>query len=216
MPRHRTLHLQVMHHLRNDIVFGALQPGQKLQEEELARRYKVSRTPLREAIHQLEREGLLEERPRRGVYVPSVMLDEVVEFFEARELLEHHIILKTCRHIPEDDIKTLRHKIVELQRNCEDYRFVDNYTIIRDFHRILTARCPNRQLSDILLSLILKFEMLYILLAQSKNSVTYYEGLWELLDAMERRNVEAACAATKLTLSLHRRIVIGELRGTGS
>lgn len=215
MPRHRTLHLQVMHHLRNDIVFGALQPGQKLQEEELARRYKVSRTPLREAIHQLEREGLLEERPRRGVYVPSIMLDEVVEFFEARELLERHIIRKACQHILEDAIKTLRHKIVELLRNCEDYRFVDNYTLVRDFHRTLTASCPNRQLSDILLSMTLKFEMLYILLAQSKKSVAYYDGLSDLMDAMEHRDAGAADATAKLIVSLHRRIVIGELRGTG-
>jgi DNA-binding GntR family transcriptional regulator len=76
--------------LRVEIVNGALQPGQVLRQEELAKRCNVSRVPLREALARLVGEGLLVLRPRRGYAVVSLEASDIVEVFELRAVTEAH------------------------------------------------------------------------------------------------------------------------------
>ena len=74
--------------LRDDIISGALSPGERILEEVIAERYNVSRTPLREALLQLEQEGLLERFSKRGMTVTGLSLKEVSELYEVRARLE--------------------------------------------------------------------------------------------------------------------------------
>ena len=74
--------------LRTAICEGELQPGERLLQERLAERLAVSRTPLREALHRLEQEGLVVLSPGRGVEVRRVGDAEVVELYEVREVLD--------------------------------------------------------------------------------------------------------------------------------
>jgi len=81
---------RVYRQLRLDILNGSLRPGQILRQEELARRCRVSRVPLREAMARLTAEGLLVLRPRRGYAVISLDASEIVEVFELRAVTEQH------------------------------------------------------------------------------------------------------------------------------
>jgi DNA-binding GntR family transcriptional regulator len=74
--------------LADDIVRGALAPGQTLDEMELARRFGVSRTPVREAIRQLAASGLVETRPHRGAVVARPSHERILGMFEAMAELE--------------------------------------------------------------------------------------------------------------------------------
>lgn len=74
--------------LEQEIVTGAIPPGSKLDEASLAARFDVSRTPIREALHQLSMMGLVEIKPRRGAFVRKVGLKELVEMFEVMAELE--------------------------------------------------------------------------------------------------------------------------------
>lgn len=74
--------------LEQDIVTGSLQPGERLDEQTLAARFGVSRTPIREALMQLASAGLVELQPRRGAFVASLSLREVIERFEMMAALE--------------------------------------------------------------------------------------------------------------------------------
>ena len=78
-----TLKVAVVQRLENEIVSGVLQPGTRLDEVQLAERYKLSRTPLREALAQIAASGLIEIRPRSGAFVtqlsPRAMLESCVE-----------------------------------------------------------------------------------------------------------------------------------------
>jgi DNA-binding GntR family transcriptional regulator len=75
-------------HLADDIVRGTLAPGQTLDEMELARRFGVSRTPVREAIRQLAASGLVETRPHRGAVVARPNHERILGMFEAMAELE--------------------------------------------------------------------------------------------------------------------------------
>jgi DNA-binding GntR family transcriptional regulator len=76
--------------LRANILVGKLRAGQVLRQEELAQRFNVSRVPLREALSQLEADGLIEYRPRRGYAVAALDPEEIVELFELRAVIEEH------------------------------------------------------------------------------------------------------------------------------
>lgn len=80
--------LQVSEKLRKEIYSGKVPAGAQLRQDDLAERYGVSRIPVREALRQLEAEGLVTFHPNRGAVVTSLSLDEVLEMLEIRIALE--------------------------------------------------------------------------------------------------------------------------------
>lgn len=76
--------------LRDGIVCGSLKPGQPLRQEELASQFKASRVPLREALQQLQAEGLVVLRPRRGYAVATLDGQQIFEILQLRILIEGH------------------------------------------------------------------------------------------------------------------------------
>lgn len=78
--------------LLDDIVDGSLPPGTALAEVEQSERLGVSRTPLREALSQLRKDGLIEQTSGRGLTVTDVSLDDIVELYELRQPLEQQAV----------------------------------------------------------------------------------------------------------------------------
>ena len=78
--------------LRDEILRGALAPGQALRQEELAHRFGVSRLPVRDALLRLEAQGLVHVYPNRGAFVLSLSADEVREIYDLRILLEGDLL----------------------------------------------------------------------------------------------------------------------------
>src|SRR5262245_28311191 len=76
--------------LRNAIVDGTLEPGQRLKEEELARSLGISRTPVREALVMLQAEGLIDAAPNRSAMVRTHSAEELDDLYQLRALLEAH------------------------------------------------------------------------------------------------------------------------------
>jgi DNA-binding GntR family transcriptional regulator len=78
-----TISDEISKRLAEDIINGVFKPGQKLEEQAIARRFDVSRTPVRDAFKQLIGTGLIESRPHRGVTVVDLELDQLSYLFEA-------------------------------------------------------------------------------------------------------------------------------------
>ena len=83
-----TLSDDIFHALAHDILSGAVEPGGRLDEPSICRKYKVSRTPIREALRRLSGTGLVEITPRRGVTVARIDVEQLNEMFEALAELE--------------------------------------------------------------------------------------------------------------------------------
>ena len=88
-------------------------PGTKLQEMDLAEELGVSRTPLREAIARLAKEGLVTVEPRRGAYVTLLTFEDVEEILEVREALECQAARAAARKASRDDIDGLRQLLLQ-------------------------------------------------------------------------------------------------------
>ena len=87
IERHQTLREKILESIREAILKGTLKPGERVSEPELAERFGISRTPIREAFRQLESEGYLEVIPRKGAVVASLSERDVMEFYAIKSIL---------------------------------------------------------------------------------------------------------------------------------
>lgn len=115
--------------LRQGILTGELEPGERLMEIHLANRLGVSRTPIREAIRKLELEGLVTMIPRRGAEVAQITAKNLKDVLEVRKALDALAIELACDRITEDEV-------VELKRACE---YFQQMTFTKDATKITKA-----------------------------------------------------------------------------
>jgi DNA-binding GntR family transcriptional regulator len=98
---------RVYEHIKSAILSGRIHPGEKLTEEYLAKTIGVSRTPVREAFHKLESEGLIKPRNKRGFIVSRDSREEVEELFELRSILEGYTLRLISQNISDESLNQL-------------------------------------------------------------------------------------------------------------
>lgn len=146
-----TLQNKVTNKLREVILKGHFKMGDRLIQEEWAAKLGVSRMPIREALVQLEREGLVRLEPRRGAIVTPISVDDIEEIYQLRALLEGEAVEQALPYIEDEDIAELSrlHDKMKSLRDTEDD--VEQYMKINiDFHYILRRGCPWRRIHDII------------------------------------------------------------------
>lgn len=134
--------------LRALVVSGAVVPGDLLAETALAEEFEVSRTPIREALKQLEREGLVEIRPRVGTFVRKPTAREINELFQLKESLEG---LAASLLAQRGDVPELRRLILNVESENAAVRADDHAAyaaLVQDFHETLVAGADNHKLSE--------------------------------------------------------------------
>ena len=133
--------------LEQDIVTGALRPGERLDEQSLAARFGVSRTPIREALMQLATAGLVDLQPRRGAFVASLSLKDVIERFEVMAALEGACRALAARRITEPERLALlgAHQACAHQAPGD----ADTYYYLNErFHHVIYDACHNTYLAE--------------------------------------------------------------------
>ncbi|GKY89607.1 GntR family transcriptional regulator [Sinisalibacter aestuarii] len=134
--------------LENDIFSGRLAPGASLDEEALARRFSVSRTPVREAMLQLIQSGLVEKKPRQGAIVTQIDLSDMIRLFEVMSELEGICAKFAARRMTPQERKAIR-KLHE--QSVEAYEAGDHdkyYTLSRKFHLMVIEGTHNQELIE--------------------------------------------------------------------
>src|SRR5262249_10873594 len=122
-------------------------PGEvRLDERQLAQNLGISRTPVREAMAQLEREGFVRSVPRRGVYVVRKTKREVIEMITAWAALESMAARLITLHATDDEIATLRQMFAKFE-NGQLHARLDEYSEVNiQFHQAIIAMSDNRVL----------------------------------------------------------------------
>jgi DNA-binding GntR family transcriptional regulator len=106
--RRKSLHSETVDHLRELIVSGVLEPGQKIPERALCERFDISRTPLREALKALAAEGMIELLPQRGARVVTISDDELQELFPIIASIEALAAELACAKISDAQIEQIK------------------------------------------------------------------------------------------------------------
>lgn len=111
----------VAERLRDEIQDGTLQPGTRLRQNEVAHRFGVSTTPVREAFAQLQAEGLVRIDPHRGAVVFHPTAEDLVESYEIREVLEALAVVRAIPRLRPDVVRELG-ALIERMRRTDDAR----------------------------------------------------------------------------------------------
>lgn len=166
-----TIRGQVYELLKQAICDGEFEPGQWLQENELAEKLSVSRSPIREALRQLSADGLVVEVPNKGVFVREFTAKDIEEIFDIRVLMENYAIDKINEHLSAEDCTQLR--------NC--MKQVENTFAKQDLSSYIEA---DAQLHDLIIKLsgnnflVIAYERIHIMIQQFRS--------FSLLDNQQR------------------------------
>lgn len=133
--------------LRDAITHGDLLPSTPLSEIQLAKEMDISRTPIREALQQLAREGLVKAVPGHAVSVAAPSIKEVMDVVHMRYILEPELARLAAKYVTADMKKTLEQTIEQMAlaaRKGDRAAWVRLDTL---FHEVLSEACPNKLLS---------------------------------------------------------------------
>ncbi|WP_243113419.1 GntR family transcriptional regulator [Romboutsia sp. Marseille-P6047] len=140
----RSIREVVLDELRNAIFENRLKEGDRLVENIIASSMGVSRTPVREALRQLEIEGLATSIPRKGTIVIGISIEDALEIYDLREVLEGLAARLACLNISRLDIRRLRDIIEEMEESIEDAQRVEDLHV--KFNTILLHSSKNKRL----------------------------------------------------------------------
>ncbi len=178
--------------LRQAILKGELQPGERLMEMKLAEKLGVSRTPIREAIRKLELEGLVVMNPRRGAAVANITEKDTKDVLEVRRTLEMFAVEVACERITEEQLVQLKlaAKAFEASKGSDLIRIAETDM---QFHEIIYEATWNDRLVQMLNNLR---ENMYRYRIEYLKDSNYYDSLVRehkaILSAIESKNIEQA------------------------
>ncbi|THH38150.1 GntR family transcriptional regulator [Aliishimia ponticola] len=205
-PQGNSAYRQMLSEIRE----GSLLPGDRLRETELAQRLGVSRTPVREAIRQLEADGLVAHVPRTGATVRRLDYPEVMELYEMRAVLEGtaaRLAARAASDIELEELAALHDRLAATGDPKEAAR------LNRVFHATLLDAAKNRFLSKSMGSLQKAMMILGpTMLSDSARAEAADDEHRRVLDAMAARDGAAAEAAMRAHIEASQRLRIRTLR----
>ena len=172
--------------LRQAILKGELQPGERLMEIKLAERLGVSRTPIREAIRKLELEGLVVMIPRKGAAVANISENDTKDVLEVRRTLEMFAVEVACDRITSEQLEHLKKAAKEFEAAKGSMDLIRIAETDMKFHEIIYEATHNERLVQMLNNLR---ENMYRYRIEYLKDLNYYDSLvrehQEILDAVE-------------------------------
>ena len=194
IPR-QSLTSAVADKLRDQIIRGEIAEGTQLRQDAIATQYQVSRIPVREALRQLDAEGLIAIVPNRGAIVPALSPEDIEELFAIRALLEPEVLKLSIPHLTDEDFSQadaiLRRYVSELKR--EDH--VSGWGRLNwEFHSTLYARANQPRFMAIIRNVNNSGErytrlQLYLTHGIKRANEEHHK----ILELCRQRNVVAAC-----------------------
>ena len=197
--------------LRQAILRGELKPGERLMEIHLAQKLGVSRTPVREAIRKLEKEGLVTIEPRRGAYASQISTDDMVEILEVRQNMEGLAAFFAASRMKPEQMRELEDVSKKYNQAVADGNMQDMITYDTRFHRIIVESCNNKilvQMIEQLQELVLRFR--YIYYDNFRRAENMPEEHQTILEAIENGDADAARQAADIHIDRLKDLIIRE------
>jgi DNA-binding GntR family transcriptional regulator len=142
------LHQRIYETLRTEIISGRRKPGELLGEAELARSWEVSRSPIREALRQLEQHNLVRWAPRRGATVARLTVPGLRDIYELREALESLSARLAAERGSAADLAKMRDLAASVEQAQDEGDYMRAIMLDDEFHRLLASSTRNRMLES--------------------------------------------------------------------
>jgi len=216
LQRNQPLKEQAYQTLRKMILAGELVPGQRLVEAQLARDLQVSRTPIREALGQLQRESLVMADGDHGLQVATFSAEDAAQLYECRMALEKISVTEACHQATVVQIRKLQRLVQQAEKlvGTSPSRLLNFQLLDLDyqFHRLIAEMSGNLWLQEILDQIFDKMMLLRIQTIQQNQGVLDI-GVehFDVYDAIAQRDTKAATKAITKHLKAAKTRVIHEL-----
>jgi DNA-binding GntR family transcriptional regulator len=175
--------------LRERIVSGALEPGEHLVERRLAVELGVSRVPVREALRDLEREGFVEDRPRRGLVVRRLSQSDIDELFDIRAALEAVMVRRLVQRVDSGGLERLQAVLDAAQAAVEKGDLDAAVQANARFHEVMLAASASPLLATIMQPIAGRMRWL---LRQHTDARAIHAEHAAILTAIRERNEDRA------------------------
>lgn len=213
--------------LRHEILSGQLLPGENLIEQNLADRFAVSRTPIREAIRHLQQEGLIESDNRNGIRVAVITIADAIHLYDCRLGLEQVAVMGACENATHQQLEELARCLTQAQlaapaplprQSEESAEELDHrLQIDRNFHYLIAESSGNPWLTKLLSQILNKMSLLGSTVTHRNPSVLEIWAEHErVVDAINARDPQLAAIAMREHLVASKARVVQELQGLQS
>jgi len=212
VSKRKPLREEVYDSLKKSILHGKVKAGQRLVEEQLANQIGISRTPVREAFHKLERDDLVTRLPKGGFAVRQFTKEDVEEIFGIRSALESYAAYLATLHITPDKVSALERKVEEsenaLKKN-DDEKIIQLHT---EFHDLLYKSCKSKKLIEMINNYRDYFYRYRSALLHAPNGFkTSIADHRQMLEAMKRKNPRVVERLVRSHLDRGMEIVLKEI-----
>ncbi len=212
IAKKKSLREEVYESLKKSILHGKIKAGQRLIEEQFAHQIGISRTPVREAFHKLERDELVTRLPKGGFAVRKFTKEDVEEIFGIRSALESYAAYLATLHITPDKISTLEKKVDESEdalKSGDTDKVVQAHT---EFHNLLYKTCKSKKLAEMINNFSDYFYRYRSALLQTKGGFHYsLEDHRQMLAAMKKKNPALVERLVRKHLARGKEIIMKEI-----
>lgn len=184
---------KVFNKLRDDILSGKYKVNEELKEVALGNTLGVSRTPVREALRQLELEGLVTIIPNKGAYVKGITEEDIHDIFVIRTYLEGLCAKWACRYATQDELDSLDEIICLAEFNATKNKYEQMAELDSRFHQTLYDACGSKMLRHVLRDFHQYVESVRKqTLSRSERACAAIEEHKGILEAIKNRDEELA------------------------
>ena len=211
IQNHKPLREMVYEELKMQILKGSIIPGTRMMEVELAEEMGVSRTPIREAIRKLEKEGLVTIEPRRGAYASMISTEDMVEILEVRQDLEGLAAYFAADRMEKSQMEELRQVSNSYNEAVKEGNMEAMIKHDTRFHHIIVESCRNKilvQMIEQLQELVLRFR--YIYYDNFKRAENMPEEHEAIVAAIAEGDADKARAAADIHIERLKELVVKE------
>ena len=203
---------RIYNELRMDILSGKIPSGTRLAESTLANEKEVSRTPVREALHQLVKEDLLYAIPRAGYVVQELSEQDIMDLFETRESIELVAGMTASKRISDEELTLLKNNLDRTQEVIDSGTTKNMIDLDIEFHDIIYKATRSKYLYRICLTLseyTLKFRRSVIIVPEiAKHAGRDHLNIYNALKEKDSIKVEEAI---KFHLKVVKKDILGHL-----
>jgi len=174
------------------IVERRLMPGTKLAEQQIAGLFGVSRTIVRQALHQLCRDRLVVLEPARGAFVATPSAEEARQVFEVRAMLELGLVRQLCNTITDDQVAQLRAHLQQEQAAVARTDVPGRTRLLADFHTLLAQLAGNAVLARLLADLLNRSSLIALMQQSAHSAGHSSDEHVQIVEAIARRDGRTA------------------------
>jgi len=195
--------------IRDAILVGKLPAGTRLRQADLANQMGISRTPLREALMKLEQEGLITVQPQGGLQVVQLKLEEAIELYEIREMLDGLAARLAARRINQEGLEKLKGYLKKMEKFIETQNAHGWFIHHVGFHEEIFQISGNSRLLTLTSNVRLSIQHFHPLLLTTPDRLknAFREHL-ETLKAIQGRDPERAERMARLHIANARDVVV--------